>query len=230
MSEDYGGYGNRESNATWFRYRAYRDEEDGRVPVGKLVRWNKDTKAEEDYSYVSGRMEAVELRENEGNPGKKVDPYNELLITLSAAKDGQKAYLKISLRAESSAAFGVARRLHAVEKGDMVTLSAFVLTDKESGERRPGITIMHVDGSSNTKIDPEETGVEFRKYQGLSGPRLTAAKNENAAIREEWLTERVADFDYFGEVEPAATPEAAEPAKVSASMPSVEEYDPFADE
>mgnify|MGYP006382809179 CR=1 FL=1 len=54
MQEDVGGYGNRESNSLWFKYRAFREEDKQKVPVGKLTKWNKDTKQEDDFSYVSG--------------------------------------------------------------------------------------------------------------------------------------------------------------------------------
>lgn len=222
MSDDIGGYGNRESNSIWFRYRAYRDEGGQKVPVGKLVRWNADTKAEDEFSFVSGLVQGVQFRLNEGNPAKGVEEYNEMILALTAVRNGESQTLKVALRASSTAAFSVARRLATVTRGELVAVKAFVIS--ENGQKRPGLTLMKVVGGQEMRIEPVEAGVAFKPYDGLKGPRLDVAKNENAMLREEWVEHTVRALPYFDDGSAQAV------AAVAEKPVEGGEYDPFADE
>lgn len=222
MSEDIGGYGNRESNSVWFRYRAYRDEGGQKVPVGKLVRWNADTKSEEEFSFVSGLVQSVQFRLNEGNPAKGVEEYNELILALTAVRGGESQTLKVVLRASSTAAFSLVRRLVGVTRGELVAVKAFVIS--ENGQKRPGLTLMKVVGGQEMRIEPADSGVAFKPYDGLKGPRLDVAKNENAMLREEWVENTVRKLPYFDDGSAQAV------AAVAERPVEGGEYDPFADE
>lgn len=219
-AEDVGGYGHRESGSIWFKYRAFREEGGNKIPVGKLCKWNKDTKAEEEFSYVSGLMQSVQFRLNEGNPSKGVEEFNEIVIALSAVQDGVAAVFKVALRASSTAAFSVVRRLAAVTRGELVAVKAYLIA--EAGQKRPGLTLMRVVGGQELRIEPVETDVPFREYGGLKGPRLDVAKNENAMLREEWVETTVRGLAFFDDG-------AAHLAAAVTEKPvGGGEYDPFA--
>lgn len=222
MQEDVGGYGNRESNSLWFKYRAFREEGGNKIPVGKLCKWNKDTKAEEEFSYVSGLMQSVQFRLNEGNPSKGVEEFNEIVIALTQKKDGESFTLKIALRASSTAAFGIVRRMAQVTRGEHVAVKAFVMTTE--GQKHPGLTLMKVSGGQEMRIEPVDTGVEFVKYDGLRGPKLDIAKNSNAMLREEWVEDTVKGLRYYDDGQSQAVATATEKPVEGG------EFDPFADE
>lgn len=220
MSEDVGGYGNRESSAVWFRYRAYRDDGAAKVPVGRLVRWNGETKTEDEYSFASGLLQSVQFRLNEGNPSKGVEEYNELILALTAVRGGESQTLKVALRASSTAAFAVARRLPGVTRGELVVLKAFVMTTE--GQKSPGLTLMKVVGGQEMRIEPVDSGVEFVRYDGLKGPKLDIAKNSNAMLREEWIEDTIKRLPYYDDGSAQSV------AAVAEKPVEGGEYDPFA--
>jgi hypothetical protein len=220
MSDDVGGYGNRESNSIWFRYRAYREDGGQKVPVGKLTKWNKDAQREDDYSFVSGLLQSVQFRLNEGNPSKGVEEYNEMVVVLTQVKAGESFALKVALRASSTAAFAVARRLPGVTRGEHVVLKAFVMTTE--GHKSPGLTLMKVVGGQEMRIEPVDSGVEFVRYDGLKGPKLDIAKNSNAMLREEWIEDTVKRLPYYDDGSAQSV------AAVAEKPVEGGEYDPFA--
>lgn len=221
-AEDVGGYGHRESGSIWFKYRAFREEGGQKTPVGRLVRWNADTKTEDEFSFVSGLVQSVQFRLNEGHPARGVEEYSEVILALSAVQDGVAAVFKVALRASSTAAFALVRRLACVTRGELVAVKAFLIA--EAGQKRPGLTLMRVVGGQELRIEPVETDVPFREYGGLKGPRLDVAKNENAMLREEWVETTVRGLAFFDDG-------AAHLAAAVTEKPvGGGEYDPFADE
>lgn len=221
-SDDVGGYGNRESNSLWFRYRAYREEGGQKIPVGKLCKWNKGTKAEEEYSYVSGLIQSVQFRLNDGNPARGVEEYNEVILSLTQVKGGESFVLKVALRASSTAAFALVRRLVQCTRGEHVAVKAFVML--QDGVKSPGLTLMRVAAGQEMRIEPVDSGVDFVRYDGLRGPKLDIAKTQNAALREEWVEYEVKQLSFYDDGQSQQTSATSEKPVEGG------EFDPFADE
>lgn len=224
-----GGFGNNQSNSIWFKYKATHEVEGQKKPLGKLCRWNKDKEKDEEYSWVAGELVSVSYRLNEGKPDKGVDPFNEMILTLRGVDGAGEVWsYKIPLRASGIAAFGVARRLHNFEAGDIVHVGAGVIDDQ------PQLWIHEVmDDDSRQKVEPVNAGLEFRPYEGLSGARLAAAKNENAAMREEWVEKTVKGLSFYEDGNGASSQRyvSAQNAPVQpAPGATPDDYDPFADE
>lgn len=210
-----GGFGSKGTNSVWLEYRAKR----GGAPFGKLCQWISDGKGggeEIAHDWASGTMDSVYIRTQEGRGD--IDDKQQIVVTLLTKVDGEDRFIKLPFNASSSAGFSIARRLPNIAKGDKVELSSWVAPDK-SGEKRAHCTIKKLIGGSQVTIEAVDTGIEFRTMDGLSETKKKVAVMENAAMREEWVLESVADLPYF--VDKNATQPTA---------PTADEYDPYADE
>lgn len=192
MNDDIGGYGSRSSSSVWFNYKAFRKDNGVNIPVGKFVTGKKGE--QEEVSFVSGLMHSVSWRKQDGTDTS--GPYNEILITLNATRNGEAVYYKIPLKASSTAAMSIARRFHDINKGELVEIGAFLSKDG------PQIYIVKKDQNQSVKIPPEDPGVTFVDYGSATGPKLDMLKNQNAVLREEWVESRVKSLPYFDEGRP----------------------------
>lgn len=230
MSEDIGGFGTRESNNIWFKYKAMRqvkDEATGKVrkePYAKLVQWVKGEGAEKGHEvahgFVSGILKSVQYRLNPANPDEGINPFNELILSLGAVRDGEAWTYKIPLKASSSGGFGICRRLPNLTMGELVTVASKVI------DGNPVIWISRVVNGQAVKVEAVDTGISFASTENLVGSELDMIRNANALQREKWVGMTVKNLPYFDD---GSQPTPVQTETVAAATGD-KDYDPFSDE
>lgn len=232
MNNTLGGFGNNQSNNIWFKYQAVRETDGKKEPFAKLCVWDKEKKKDDEYSWLAGELQSVQYRLNDGNADHNVDPYHELLLTLRGVdSQGKEWFYKLPLRASGIAAFGVARRLHHFTHGDLIHIGTGVLDDQ------PTLWVQAVSADGQRiKLEPVNPGIEFMKYDGLTGEKLKLAKGQNAAMREEWVEQTVKGLSFYTDQNTSTRTYESVQNTVSSiagqapTPPDADTYDPFADE
>lgn len=110
----------------------------------------------------------------------------------------------LPLRASSTAAMSVMRRLPNLDKGDVIEIGAFV------SQGQPNISVQRLEGGNRVKIEAVDAGLQYTDHSTLTGAKKTAAQNQNAVMREEWVTAKAKTLPYYAEKVPSATEHHAE--------------------
>jgi hypothetical protein len=132
-----------------------------KIKEGAFHQFGKDIAKDTKFDYISGELDRIQFFDDPGNAAYNIDPYLGIRVSL---RDGDTVEV-FKIKLESPLGVSFAKRLHHVNKGDLVKLT---LTTGSKNANASFISLRILDENTGEYILPEPAEWSTGSTDGMS--------------------------------------------------------------